>query len=434
VVVYEIMASEQINGKPTSINGEITLPGDKSISHRAVILGSLASGVTNVEGFLKSEDTFSTISAMQLMGTDITWQGEILKIKGSGLHGLKEPKDIIDAGNSGTTARLLIGLLSAQNFPSSITGDKYLQKRPMGRVINPLRTMGAKIQAKDDSKLPLSIQGARLTGISYKMPVASAQVKSSILLAGLFAQGQTEVIELVPTRDHTEKMMQYLGIDLQAAGNSIKISKSDGFKAADILIPSDFSTAAFFIVAALINPNSQILIKNVGINPYRIGAMEILLSMGGDIELINKRELNGEPVADIVAKSSSLRGINISGEMIPKAIDELPAIAVAACFADGTTKITDAGELRVKETDRIKSTVSELKKLGADIEELSDGMKIEGRERLTGSECTSWGDHRIAMSVAIAATRANGQTTIEDSNAAAVSYPQFFETLKSIRS
>ena len=434
MVVYEIMASEQINGKPTSINGEITLPGDKSISHRAVILGSLASGVTNVEGFLKSEDTFSTIKAMQLLGTDITWQGELLKIKGSGLHGLKEPKNIIDAGNSGTTARLLIGLLSAQNFSSSITGDKYLQKRPMGRVINPLRTMGAKIQAKDDSKLPLSIQGARLTGISYKMPVASAQVKSSILLAGLFAQGQTEVIELVPTRDHTEKMMQYLGIDLQAAGNSIKISKSDGFKAADILIPSDFSTAAFFIVAALINPNSQILIKNVGINPYRIGAMEILLSMGGDIELINKRELNGEPVADIVAKSSSLRGINISGEMIPKAIDELPAVAVAACFADGTTKITDAGELRVKETDRIKATVCELKKLGADIEELSDGMKIEGRERLTGSECTSWGDHRIAMSVAIAATRANGQTTIEDSNAAAVSYPQFFETLKSIRS
>ncbi len=294
--------------------------------------------------------------------------------------------------------------------------------------------MGAKIQAKDDSKLPLSIQGARLTGISYEMPVASAQVKSSILLAGLFAQGQTEVIELVPTRDHTEKMMQYLGIDLSTDGNSIKISKSDGFKSADILIPSDFSTAAFFIVAALINPNSQILIKNVGINPYRIGALEILLKMGGDIELINKRELNGEPVADIIAKSSALRGINIFGEMIPKAIDELPAIAVAACFAEGTTKITDAGELRVKETDRIKSTVSELRKLGADIEELSDGMKIEGREQLTGSECTSWGDHRIAMSVAIAATRANGQTTIEDSNAAAVSYPQFFETLKSIRS
>jgi len=434
VVVYEIMASEQINGKPTSINGEITLPGDKSISHRAVILGSLASGVTNVEGFLKSEDTFSTISAMQLMGADIGWRDEILKIKGNGIHGLKEPKDIIDAGNSGTTARLLIGLLSAQNFPSSITGDKYLQKRPMGRVINPLREMGAKIQAKDDSKLPLSIQGARLTGISYKMPVASAQVKSSILLAGIFAQGQTEVMELVPTRDHTEKMMQYLGIDLSTDGNSIKISKSDGFKAADILIPSDFSTAAFFIVAALINPNSQILIKNVGINPYRIGALEILLSMGGDIELTNKRELNGEPVADIVAKSSSLRGINIFGEMIPKAIDELPAVAVAACYAEGTTKITDAGELRVKETDRIKSTVTELKKLGADIEELSDGMKIEGREQLTGSECTSWGDHRIAMSVAIAATRANGQTTIEDSNAAAVSYPQFFETLKNIRS
>jgi len=434
VVVYEIMASEQINGKPTSINGEISLPGDKSISHRAVILGSLADGVTNVEGFLKSKDTFSTISAMQLMGTEIGWQDEILKIKGSGLHGLKEPEDVIDAGNSGTTSRLLIGLLSAQIFSSSITGDKYLQKRPMGRVINPLRQMGAKIQAKDDSKLPLSIQGTRLTGISYEMPVASAQVKSSILLAGLFAQGQTEVIELVPTRDHTEKMMQYLGIDLSTDGNSIKISKSDGFKSADILIPSDFSTAAFFIVAALINPNSQILIKNVGINPYRIGALEILLSMGGKIELINKREINGEPVADIVAKSSSLRGINIFGEMIPKAIDELPIIAVAACYAEGTTKITDAGELRVKETDRIKSTVSELKKLGANIEELSDGMKIEGREQLTGSECTSWGDHRIAMSVAIAATCANGQTTIEDSNAAAVSYPQFFETLKSIRS
>jgi 3-phosphoshikimate 1-carboxyvinyltransferase len=433
VVVYEIMASERIKGTPTSINGEIALPGDKSISHRAVILGSLADGVTNVEGFLKSEDTFSTISAMKLLGADIGWQDEILKIKGSGLHGLKEPEDVIDAGNSGTTSRLLIGLLSAQNFSSTITGDKYLQKRPMDRVIKPLRKMGAQIQAKDDSKLPVSIEGTRLTGISYKMPVASAQVKSSILLAGLFAEGQTEVIEPAATRDHTEIMMKYLGIDLSVKGNSIKISKSDGFDSADISIPSDFSTAAFFIVAALINPDSEILIKNVGINPYRTGALEILKAMGGNIELINKRHVSGEPVADIVAKSSLLSAVKIGGDMIPKAIDELPIIAVAACFADGTTTITDAGELRVKETDRIKATVCELKNLGADIEELSDGMKIEGREQLTGSECTSWGDHRIAMSVAIAATRAKGQTMIEDSDAVAVSYPQFFETLREIR-
>lgn len=428
------MASERIKGTPTSINGEITLPGDKSISHRAAILGSLADGVTNVQGFLKSEDTFSTISAMQLLGTEIAWQDEILNIKGCGLHGLHEPEDIIDAGNSGTTARLLTGLLSAQNFPSSITGDKYLLKRPMSRVINPLRSMGAQIQAEDDSRLPLTIQGTRLSGISYKIPIASAQVKSSLLLAALYAQGRTEVIEFTPTRDHTEKMMQHLGIDLEVNATSIKISKSDGFKAADISVPSDFSTAAFFIVATLINPGSEILIKNVGVNPYRTGAMEILLSMDGSIELTNKSELNGEPVADIIAKSSTLKGIDIGGEMIPSAIDELPAVAVAACFAQGTTKITDAGELRVKETDRIKATVTELKKLGANIEETDDGMAIEGTDELVGSECSSWGDHRIAMSVAIAATRAQGQTVIEDSGAAAVSFPEFFETLSKIRS
>ncbi len=427
------MCSEQINGQPTTIKGEITLPGDKSISHRAAIFGSLAYGVTKVEGFLKSEDTFSTIKAFEAMGADITWQGDVLRINGCGLHGLKEPKDIIDAGNSGTTSRLLIGLLSGQSFSSFITGDKYLKKRPMGRVINPLRQMGAKIEAEDDSKLPVRIEGSRLKGISYKMPVASAQVKSSILLAGLFAEGQTQVIELIPTRDHTEKMMKYLGVALSLNGKSIKISKSDGFKAADIMVPSDFSTAAFFIVAALINPNSEILIKNVGVNPYRIGAMEVLKSMGGNIEITNERELNGEPVADILAKSSSLKGIDIGGEMIPKAIDELPIIAVASCFAEGTTKITDAAELRVKETDRIESTVSELKKMGTDIEEIEDGMVIKGSDELTGAKCTSWGDHRIAMSVAIAATRAKGETIIEDSGAAAVSFPEFFEILRKIR-
>ena len=433
MVVLGFMAREQIKGGPTSIKGEITLPGDKSISHRAVIFGSLADGVTNVEGFLKSEDTFSTIKAFVAMGVDISWQGEILRINGAGLHGLKEPEDMINAGNSGTTSRLLIGLLSGQNFSSSITGDKYLKKRPMGRVINPLREMGANIDATDDSKLPLTIHGTNLNGISYKMPVASAQVKSAILLAGLYAEGQTKVIELSPTRDHTEKMMQYLGVDISTDSNSIRISKSCGFKARDITVPSDFSTAAFFIVAALINPGSEILIKNVGVNPYRIGALEILLSMGADIELTNERELNGEQVADIVARSSFLKGIDIGGDMIPKAIDELPIIAVAACFAEGRTTISDAEELRVKETDRITTTVSELKKLGAKIEETEDGMIIEGTDGLVGANCSSCGDHRIAMSVAIAATRAKGQTIIEDSGAAAVSFPEFFEILNNIK-
>ncbi len=427
------MSSEQIKGGSTAIKGEITLPGDKSISHRSVIFGSLADGVTNVEGFLKSEDTFSTIKAFEAMGADISWQGEILRIEGVGLHGLKEPKGIIDAGNSGTTSRLLMGLLSGQNFSSTITGDKYLRKRPMGRVINPLREMGANIEATDDSKLPLTIHGIKLKGISYKMPVASAQVKSAILLAGLYAEGQTEVIELSPTRDHTEKMMQYLGVDLSIDSNSINISKSGGFKAMDITVPSDFSTTAYFIVAALINPGSEILIKNVGVNPYRIGALEILLSMGADIELINNRELNGEPVADIVARSSLLKGIEIGGDTIPKAIDELPIIAVAACFAEGTTVIKNAEELRVKETDRIATTVSELRKLGANIEETEDGMILEGTGELVGAECSSCGDHRIAMSVAIAATRAEGETVIEDSGAAAVSFPKFFEKLNNLR-
>lgn len=427
------MASEQIKGRPTTIKGEITLPGDKSISHRAAIFGSLADGTTKVKGFLKSEDTFSTLKAMQMLGAETSWEDDILYINGCGLHGLKEPGDIIDAGNSGTTSRLLMGLLSAQSFSSSITGDKYLRKRPMARVIKPLSLMGANIEAVDDSRLPVTIIGSKLTGISYKMPVASAQVKSSILLAGLYAQGETEVIEPMHTRDHTEKMMQYMGIDISVKGKSIKISKSDGFNAADMYVPSDFSTAAFFIVAALINHGSEILIKNVGVNPYRTGALEILLQMGADIELSNKRELNGEPVTDIIAKSSSLRGIEIGGDMIPKAIDELPIIAVAACFAEGTTTIKEARELRVKETDRIETTVTELSKLGANIKETEDGMIIEGADELNGAKCSSLGDHRIAMSTAIAATRAKGNTIIEDSDAVAVSFPEFFEMLRQIR-
>ncbi|MCI0455032.1 MAG: 3-phosphoshikimate 1-carboxyvinyltransferase [Nitrospirae bacterium] len=428
------MPQEIIKGSSIPLKGEFAPPGDKSISHRAVIIGSLTKGGTKVNGFLSCDDTLSSANAMTMLGVPIVISGSNVEIRGKGLHGLSEPENTIDAGNSGTTARLLTGLLSAQGFFATITGDKYLRVRPMERVIKPLTLMGAKIWGRDGGKrLPLAIQGTKLSAISYESPVASAQVKSALLLAGLYAEGETEVIEPAPTRDHTERMLSYLGADVKKNGKSVKITTGPTLKGLEISIPGDISSAAYFIVAALINPRSEILIKNVGINPDRIGGIEILRTMGGFIEIINKREASGEPVADILVRSSALKASEIKGKIIPKAIDELPVIAVAACFSEGETIIKDAMELRVKETDRIKAMTRELKKLGADLEELDDGMIIRGKDNLKGGICSSWGDHRVAMALAVAATRARGDTEIQESDCVSVSFPGFFDVMRRLR-
>ncbi|MFI5322102.1 MAG: 3-phosphoshikimate 1-carboxyvinyltransferase [Thermodesulfobacteriota bacterium] len=428
------MARETIKGGSKPFRGELTPPGDKSISHRSLIIGSLAGGKTEVSGFLNCDDTISTANAMRKLGIEIDIDGSGVKISGKGLAGLREPEDVIDAGNSGTTTRLLTGLLSAQGFFSALTGDIYLRARPMKRVVDPLRLMGAKITGREGgNKLPLAIEGGKLKGISYKLPVASAQVKSALLLAGLYAEGETEVVEPEPTRDHTERMLSYFGVELNKNRNGIKITRHKDFKGRDISVPGDLSSAAFFIVAAIINPGSEILIGNVGINPLRTGVIDILKLMGGNIEILNEREVSGEPVGDILVKSGDLDATEIKGKIIPKAIDELPVIATAACFASGETIIKEARELRVKETDRIKAMTTELRKLGAGVTELEDGMSITGGETLKGAKCSSWGDHRIAMAVAVAATRAGGVTEIDEAEYVSVSYPGFFDVLGRLR-
>jgi 3-phosphoshikimate 1-carboxyvinyltransferase len=429
------VSTELIQGGGARLRGEVTPPGDKSISHRAIILGSIADGLTTLTGFLPADDTLSSAEAMMMLGVPIQIEKDTVKIWGKGAYGLTEPEDTIDAGNSGTTARFLSGLLSAQNFFSSITGDQYLRTRPMDRVVTPLMLMGAHIWGRDKGKrLPLAILGTKLRAINYTLPVASAQVKSAIILAALYAEGETEIVEPEPTRDHTERMLSYLGAAIQKNGSRIKVRGPQTLESGRVLsIPADISSASFFIVAALINSNSEILIKNVGLNPTRTGVLEILTRMGGEIEILNKREESGEDIGDIIAKSSRLKAVEVAGRTIPSTIDELPIIAVAACYAEGETIIKDAKELRVKETDRIKAISTELRKFGAEIDELDDGMIIRGRETLNETKCSSWGDHRIAMALAVAATRAKGKTEIKDAECVSVSFPEFFKTLNSLR-
>ncbi|MYG83100.1 MAG: 3-phosphoshikimate 1-carboxyvinyltransferase [Candidatus Dadabacteria bacterium] len=425
------MADFILKEKPRAFSGDITLPGDKSISHRAVILGSLAHGKTRAKGFLASRDTLATANAFRSMGVEVAVGAGEVEISGTGLFGLEAPRETIDAENSGTTARLLSGVLSAQSFPSTITGDSSLRRRPMSRVTVPLRRMGARISGEGKT-LPLRITGSELRGIDYESPVASAQVKSAILLAGLYAAGRTSVTEPERTRDHTERMLRHFGVPVETEGTCVSVSPGAEFSGTEIEIPSDISSAAFFIVAALINPGSEIMVKNVGLNPLRTGALDILREMGADISVENLRERCGEPVGDIIARHCALSGVRIGGESVSRAIDELPVISVAACFAEGETVISDAGELRVKETDRISAMAGELSKLGADIRETQDGMVINGVEELCGARCGSRGDHRVAMSLAVAATRARGETVIEDAGCVSISFPgflSFFEAL-----
>ncbi|MEW6097305.1 MAG: 3-phosphoshikimate 1-carboxyvinyltransferase [bacterium] len=420
---------------PTNkLKGTIRIPGDKSISHRAVMFGSLADGEIQVEGFLESEDCLNTIKAFQSLGIKIERITTSLIIHGQGLHGLQKPKDIIDVGNSGTTIRLLLGILSGQRFNSSITGDESIRRRPMRRVIEPLTQMGAKIDAQEGNFAPLKVYGnPNLLPIRYLLPVASAQVKSAILLAGLFTHGVTSVIEPMPTRDHTERMLNFLGAQIIKDDLNISITGGIPLKGnIKIKIPADISSSAFFMVAACIVEDAEITLLNIGVNPTRTGIIDILKKMGAKIKFKNQQVICGEPVADIVVTSSKLNGVSIEGAIISRLIDEIPILTVAACLAKGRTQIRDAKELRVKETDRIKSMATELNKMGAKVTELEDGLIIDGVGSLKGAEVDSYGDHRTAMSLAIAGLVAQGKTKINNVDCIDTSFPEFDKILKKI--
>jgi 3-phosphoshikimate 1-carboxyvinyltransferase len=418
----------------SALRGEVLVPGDKSISHRAIMFASLAEGRSRVRGLLRGEDCMSTLAAFQSMGVDVQEEasGDLL-IDGRGLGGLQEPDTVLDCGNSGTTMRLMSGILSGQPFFSVLTGDQYLRRRPMGRVIEPLTAMGARISGRDQGrKAPFAINGGQLQPFEYHSPVASAQVKSAILLAGMQVDGVTTVFEPHLSRDHSERMLRFFGADVTSFDGGASVRGRATLTARDVDVPGDISSAAFFLVAGLIVPGSEILLKNVGINPTRSGIVDILQAMGGKIEVLNQRELSGEPVADLLVKSSDLHGIEIGGELVPRAIDEFPVISVAAACAEGITTISDAKELRVKETDRIAAMCDTLGSIGADIAPLEDGMRISGGNPLQGGVVDSCGDHRIAMSLAVAALTAKAAVTIRDTGCTATSFPNFWELLDDV--
>jgi 3-phosphoshikimate 1-carboxyvinyltransferase len=410
-----------------NIRGQLTVPGDKSISHRALMFGAIAEGETTISGFLQGEDTLATAKVFQQMGVAIENKDGLVKVKGVGLTGLQAYKDALDFGNSGTSVRLMTGLLSAQSFDSELIGDESLMTRPMMRVINPLRSMNAEINCEDDGTLPIKITGGQaLNAIEYEMPVASAQLKSCLLLAGLYAEGTTRVIENKVTRDHTERMLGAFSHPVTRDGNTISIKKAEKLIATDVHVPADFSSAAFFIVAASICSGSDVVLKNVGINPTRDAMLKIMQLMGADIELENKREQSGEPVADIHIKSSELKGIDIPEELVPIAIDEFPAILVAAACAKGTTRLSGAAELRVKESDRIQAMLDGFIATGIKAEDTDDGMIVEGGQ-FQGGTVDSYGDHRIAMSFAVAGMVSKESITINNCDNVATSFPGFVE-------
>lgn len=416
----------------TGLRGTITVPGDKSISHRAVMFGALANGVTHITGFLMGEDCLSTIDCFRRMGVSIEVGDKEVVVHGVGMHGLKQPSESLYTGNSGTTTRLLCGILSGQRFDVTMSGDASIQKRPMGRVMTPLREMGAEIEGVNGNYCPLTIHpSASLHGIEYALPVASAQLKSAILLAGLYASGETKIIEPAPSRDHTERMLRALGVSVETNGNVIILTPPEDLAAKDVAVPADISSAAFFLVAGAIIPNSEITIQNVGVNPTRTGILDVLRDMGADITVSNYQD-DIEPVCDLTVRSSKLHGTVIGGEVIPRLIDELPVLAVAAAFAEGKTIIRDAQELKVKESNRIAAMVSELSKAGADVEETEDGMIIQGGKPLHGASFETYNDHRIAMSMAVCALGCEGTSEILNPDVVAISYPDFFDTLSKL--
>ncbi|WP_373124687.1 3-phosphoshikimate 1-carboxyvinyltransferase [Blautia producta] len=416
--------------KINALRGEVTIPGDKSISHRAVMLGAISEGTTRITNFLRGADCLSTIACFRKMGIDIEESPDQILVHGKGLHGLQAPADILDAGNSGTTTRLISGILAGQSFESTLTGDASIQKRPMKRIITPLTMMGADVESlSGDGCAPLRIRGSHLKGIDYHSPVASAQVKSCILLAGLYTDSVTSVTEPYVSRDHSERMLSSFGAALKTDGCTVSIQPEPRLMGQEVAVPGDISSAAYFIAAALLVPGSELLIKNVGINPTRDGILRICRRMGADITILNRREHGREPVADLLVKHSPLKGTVIEGAVIPTLIDELPILAVMAAFAEGSTVIRDAQELKVKESNRLDILVHHLSAMGADITGTEDGMVIYGGRPLHGAVLESHLDHRIAMSFAVAGIAAQGETEILQADCVDISYPGFYRDL-----
>ena len=420
--------------KQTNLKGTLTVPGDKSISHRAVMFGSLARGTTKISHFLEGADCLSTISCFRKMGIEIDRNKDEILVHGRGLHGLTAPTEILDVGNSGTTTRLISGILAGQTFTSELDGDDSIRTRPMKRIMTPLASMGADITSRlDNGCAPLIIHGRPLHAAHYDSPVASAQVKSCVLLAGMYADGITSVTEPFLSRNHTEIMLNYFGAEITSEGTTASIRPEPVLEGRDIQVPGDISSAAYFIAAGLLTPGSEILLKNVGINPTRAGIIKVCMDMGADITLLNE-STEGEPTADLLIRTSSLKGTTIEGSIIPTLIDEIPMLAVMAAFAEGTTIIRDAQELKVKESDRIAVMVDNLRRMGADIEGTDDGMIIHGGRPLHGAVIDSHLDHRIAMSFAVAGTICDGTVEILNGECVNISYPEFYHDLYSLDS
>lgn len=415
------------------LRGELRVPGDKSIGHRAVIFSSVAHGRSRVVNLSTGEDNSRTVEAFQALGVAIQKDGEALCVDGKGWDGLCPPRQVIDCGNSGTTMRLLSGVLAGRSFVATLDGDASLRRRPMQRIIDPLGRMGARILSQNGKGCaPLEIHGGRLRGIHYVSPVASAQVKSAVILAGLQAGGATVVEEPQQSRDHTEIMARAFGAEISARGKSISVTGCRGLSAREVRVPGDLSSGAFFLVAAALAPGSVVLVRDVGCNPTRNGVLEVLRRMGASIEILNPREESGEPVADLRVIGGKLKGVEIGPEMVARTIDEYPILAVAGALADGATTVAGARELRYKESDRIAVMAGELRKLGVRVEEREDGMVIEGRERLQGGPVKTHGDHRVAMALAVAGLFAEGGVGIDDSACADISFPGFFELLEGL--
>jgi 3-phosphoshikimate 1-carboxyvinyltransferase len=418
--------------KSKGLRGEIVPPPDKSISHRTIMFASMAEGRSRITNFLRAEDPLSTVKAFRMLGITITENGmNELVIEGKGLNGFTEPHDVIDCGNSGTTTRLISGLLAGNQFFSVLTGDDSLKKRPMARVIDPLKKMGAAISARGGDRYPpIAIRGGGLKAIDYTMPMASAQVKSCLILAGLYADGATTITEPQKSRDHTERMLVAMGADIGVDGLSISVKGGRRLAALDIQAPADFSSAAFFIAAALVVPNSEIIIRGVGVNPGRTGMMQVLEEMGAPVKIENVREVSGEPVADMVCSTAGgLKAAKVGRELIPSLIDEFPIICILASLADGVTQIRGAEELRAKESDRIRAMAAELSKLGVKIQEYSDGIDITGGAGLNGCAVESYGDHRIAMALSVAGLVSRGNMLIQDASCVDISFPGFYDKL-----
>ncbi|CAM3445315.1 3-phosphoshikimate 1-carboxyvinyltransferase [Aeromicrobium ponti] len=427
------MNPAKLNTNIQGLRGEIAVPGDKSISHRSIMFGAIAKGKTNITNFLLGEDCLSTIACFRKLGVRIEQEEHQVTVSGRGLEGLQEPADILDVGNSGTTIRLLMGILAGRPFHSVLVGDQSIGKRPMTRVTKPLSIFGAEISGRNNGEYtPLSVQGGQLEGITYELPVASAQVKSSLLFAGMQASGETVIIEPVKTRDHTERMIRQFGGEIQTDGRTIRIHGGQSLTGTDIHVPGDISSAAFFLVAGAIVPGSEIRLKNVGLNPTRTGIIDVMHRMGAEIIVEPYENGSSEPAGDITIKTSALKGAVIEGDLIPRLIDEIPVIALLATQAEGDTVIKDAEELKVKETNRIDTVVNELSKLGANIVATEDGMIVKGKSSLSGGHVSSHGDHRIGMMLAIASAISSGEVHLDQKEAISVSYPSFFEHLESL--